>query len=106
KTCAIQMLILSQKYMNTQKSDEEKKRLINSLKRVEGQVRRIQKMVDEDRYCMDVLIQIDAINAALKTVGTSLIEHHTSHCVMEAIESGDGDKAVNELVDVMKQYVK
>lgn len=99
-------MILSQRYMNTPKGDEEKKRLINRLKRVEGQVRGIQKMVDEDRYCMDVLIQIDAINAALKTVGTSLIEHHTSHCVMEAIESGDGDKAVNELVDVMKQYVK
>src|SRR5690625_4894152 len=99
-------MILSLRYMNTQKCDEEKKRLINRLKRVEGQVRRIQKMVDEDRYCMDVLIQIDAINAALKTVGTSLIEQHTSHCVMEEIESGDGDKVVNEQVDVMKKYVK
>src|SRR5690625_5742857 len=76
-------MILSQRYMNTPKGDEEKKRLINRLKRVEGQVRGIQKMVDEDRYCMDVLIQIDAINAALKTVGTSLIEHHTSHCVID-----------------------
>src|SRR5690625_2440961 len=98
-------MILSQRYINTTKSDEEKKRIINRIKRDEGQVRGIQKMVDEDRYCMDVLIQIDAINAALKTVGTSLIEHHTSHCVMEAIESGDGDKAVDELVDDMKQYV-
>src|SRR5699024_10148909 len=99
-------VILSQRYMNTPKGDEEKKRLINRLKRVEGQVRGIQKMVDEYRCCMDVLIQIDAITAALKNVRTSLIEDHTLHCVMEGIESGDGHKAVNELVDVMKQYVK
>src|SRR5699024_4725855 len=99
-------MILSQRYMNITTGDEEKYQLTNRLKLGEGQVRGIQKMVDEDRYCMDVLIQIDAINAALNTVGTRLIEHHTSHCVMEAIESGDGDKAVNELVDVMKQYVK
>src|SRR5699024_12512638 len=99
-------MILSQRYMNTPKGDEEKKRLINRLKRDEGQVRGIQKMVDEDRYCMDVLIQIDAINAALKTVGTSLIEHHTSHCVMEAFESVDADNAVDDIAGVMKQYVK
>ncbi len=97
---------MSQRYMNTPKSTEEKKQLINRLKRVEGQVRGIQNMIEEDRYCVDVLIQIDAINAALTKVGTNLLEHHTSHCVSEAIESGDGDKAVSELVDVMKQYVK
>lgn len=97
---------MEKKYMNTPKNSEEKKKLINRLKRVEGQVRGIQNMVEEDRYCVDILIQIDAINAALKQVGGNLLEHHTSHCVLEAIESGDGEKAVNELVDVMKQYAK
>lgn len=97
---------MSKKYMNTPKSGEEKKQLINRLKRVEGQVRGIQNMIEEDRYCVDVLIQIDAINAALKQVGGNLLEHHTSHCVLEAIESGDGATAVSELVGVMKQYGK
>lgn len=97
---------MSREYMKTPKNDKEKKQLINRLKRVEGQVRGIQNMIEEDRYCVDVLIQIDAINAALKKVGGNLLEHHTSHCVLEAIESGDGTTAVSELVDVMKQYAK
>lgn len=98
--------MLSEKYIKTPKNDEEKKQLVNRLKRVEGQVRGIQKMIEEDRYCIDVMIQINAINAALKQVGANLLEHHTSHCVLEAIESGDGETAVSELVDVMKQYAK
>lgn len=97
---------MNEEYIKTPKSEDEKKQLINRLKRVEGQVRGIQKMVEEDRYCIDIMIQINAINAALKKVGANLLEHHTSHCVLEAIESGDGEAAVSELVDVMKQYVK
>ncbi|HLQ82622.1 MAG TPA: metal-sensing transcriptional repressor [Pseudogracilibacillus sp.] len=97
---------MSESYMKTPKSEEEKKRLVNRLKRVEGQVRGIQKMIEEDRYCIDVMIQINAINAALNKVGENLLTHHTSHCVLEAIESGDGETAINELVDVMKQYAK
>ena len=97
---------MCEKHKITVRTDDQKQPLINRLKRVEGQVRGIQKMIDEDRYCIDILIQINAINAALKQVGASLLEHHTSHCVIEAIESGDGQAAVKELVEVMKQYSK
>lgn len=61
-------------------------------------------MIDEDRYCVDVLVQISAINAALKRVGFSLMEQHTKHCVTNAVKSGDGDKAFEELIDVIEQF--
>ncbi len=90
----------------TIRPDENKKALLTRLKRIEGQVRGIQKMVEDDRYCIDIIIQINAINAALKQVGFNLLENHASHCVLHAIESGEGDKAVQELLTVMKQYSK
>ncbi|WP_217588694.1 metal-sensing transcriptional repressor [Lentibacillus saliphilus] len=88
------------------RTDSEKTAVINRLKRIEGQVRGIQKMIEEDRYCVDVLVQISAINAALKKVGFSLMERHTKHCVANAVQSGDGDVAIDELIDVMKQFSK
>lgn len=88
------------------RTNEEKKRVINRLKRIEGQVRGIERMVDEDRYCVDVLVQISAVQAALKKVGFSLLERHTKHCVSHAIKSGDGDNAIEELMDVVKQFSK
>lgn len=90
----------------TIRPDENKNALLTRLKRIEGQVRGIQKMVEDDRYCIDIIIQINAINAALKQVGFNLLENHASHCVLHAIESGEGDKAVQELLTVMKQYSK
>lgn len=88
------------------RSDKDKKAIVNRLKRIEGQVRGIEKMVQDDRYCIDILIQISAIQAALKNVGLSITEHHLNHCVKHAIQSGDGDRAIEELLSVMKQVAK
>lgn len=88
------------------RTDSEKQAMVNRLKRIEGQVRGIQKMVEEDRYCVDILVQISAINAALKKVGFSLGERHAKHCVASAIKSGEGDEAIEELLEVMKQFSK
>ena len=88
------------------RENEEKKKVITRLKRIEGQVRGIQKMIEEDRYCVDVIIQINAINAALKQVGFSLLEDHANHCVIHALESGDGEASVQELINVVKQFSK
>src|SRR5699024_468845 len=85
----------------TLRPDEVKHAMLNRLKRVEGQVRGIQKMVEDDRYCVDILIQINAVNAALKKVGYSVLENHTSHCVLNAIEAGDGEASVQELLKVL-----
>ncbi|WP_164214997.1 metal-sensing transcriptional repressor [Virgibacillus sp. YIM 98842] len=88
------------------RTDAEKQAVVNRLKRIEGQVRGIQKMVEDDRYCVDILVQISAINAALKKVGFSLGERHAKHCVASAVKSGEGDEAIEELLEVLKQFSK
>lgn len=88
------------------RTKDEKQAVVNRLKRIEGQVRGIQKMVEEDRYCVDILIQLSAIEAALKKVGFSVTERHMKHCVKEAIEQGNGDSAIDELISVLNQFSK
>ncbi|MFC7322209.1 metal-sensing transcriptional repressor [Halobacillus campisalis] len=88
------------------RSDHEKTQMINRLKRIEGQVRGIQNMVENDRYCVDILVQISAIDSALQKVGYSLMERHAKHCVSDAVKSGNGDEAMDELIKVMKQFSK
>ena len=74
------------------------------LDRIEGQVRGVQKMIDEDRYCVDILVQIKAITAALKRVEGELLKDHVDHCIKEAIASDDlkdRETKVAELVDLL-----
>lgn len=74
------------------------------LSRIEGQVRGIARMVEEDRYCIDVVTQISAVRAALKRVEEEILKDHVGHCVEHAIQSGDKDEQrqkVAELVDVL-----
>jgi DNA-binding FrmR family transcriptional regulator len=84
----------------------EKQAVINRLKRIEGQIRGIQKMIEEDRYCMDILVQISAVQSALKNVGYSITERHIQHCVSDAIKQGDGKETIAELMEVLKQFTK
>ncbi len=88
------------------RTDKQKEQVTNRLKRIEGQVRGIQKMVEDNRYCVDVLVQISAIDAALKKVGYALLENHTKHCVTDAIQSGNGEASIEELMKVIKQFSK
>ena len=76
------------------------------LRRIEGQIRGVQKMVDEDRYCIDVLTQVGAIKAALDAVALVLLQDHTEHCVVEAIQSGDGSQKVRELNEAVQRLVR
>ncbi|RWZ60574.1 transcriptional regulator [Halobacillus fulvus] len=85
---------------------DEKQAMINRLKRIEGQVRGLQKMVEEDRYCVDTMIQISAVTKALNRVGYSLMERHTHHCVADAIQKGEGEEAIDELMKVVQQFSK
>jgi CsoR family transcriptional regulator, copper-sensing transcriptional repressor len=74
------------------------------LNRVEGQVRGLAKMVDEDRYCIDIVTQISAVRAALRRVEEEILRDHVAHCVEHAIASGDADeqrRKVAELMDVL-----
>ena len=72
--------------------------LQDRLRRVEGQVRGLQRMIDEDTYCIDVLTQLNSVSAALKAVGMGLLDGHVRHCVTESIEQGRGDEKVEELM--------
>lgn len=90
----------------THRSTKEKDQLITRLKRIEGQVRGIQNMIENERYCLDILTQISAINAAMNKVGLHLLEKHTQHCVSDAIKDGDGEEAIQELMEVFKRFSK
>ena len=75
----------------------EKDDYLKRLRRIEGQVRGVQRMIDEDTYCIDVLTQISAVTKAIQSVGIGLLEEHINHCVMEAASGGD-DAAAKEKV--------
>ena len=82
---------------------EVKSRNIKRLRRIEGQVRGLQKMVDEDRYCADILTQISSVQEALRGVGRELMRNHLRHCATGAIRSGgaEADRMYDELVELM-----
>ena len=85
---------------------KDKRSIQTRLRRIEGQVRGIQKMVDEDRYCIDVLTQVNATKAALESVALQLLADHTEHCVAEAIRSGEGTEKVRELNEAVGRLVR
>ena len=90
----------------THRSEKEKEQIINRLKRIEGQVRGIQNMIENERYCVDILTQISAINSAMKNVGLQLLEKHAQNCVSNAIKEGNGNESIEELMDVFKRFSK
>ncbi|HET7086881.1 MAG TPA: metal-sensitive transcriptional regulator [Rhizomicrobium sp.] len=84
-------------------------KLLTRLSRIEGQVRGIARMVEEDRYCIDILNQMQAIKAALKKVEEEILKGHASHCVAQAIKSGDAKdqtRKFSELVELFSRYGK
>lgn len=85
---------------------KDKQKILTRLRRVEGQVRGVQKMVEEDRYCIDVLTQVNATRAALESVALQLLADHTEHCVAEAIRSGAGTRKVQELNAAVERLVR
>jgi DNA-binding FrmR family transcriptional regulator len=78
------------------------------LKRIEGQVRGLQRMIDEDTYCIDVLTQISSVTKALQGVGMGLIDEHLRHCVKEAVAEGDeaGETKINEATAAIARLLR
>jgi CsoR family transcriptional regulator, copper-sensing transcriptional repressor len=87
---------------------DKKEALSARLRRIEGQVRGLQRMVDEDRYCIDILTQVSAINRALEAVALSLLDDHLAHCVTEAVASGgaDGEAKIAEASEAIARLVR
>jgi CsoR family transcriptional regulator, copper-sensing transcriptional repressor len=81
-----------------------KKALQDRLRRIEGQVRGLQRMVEEDQYCIDILTQVNSAASALKSVGMGLLDDHVRHCVKESIETGDSDEKVEELLAAVARF--
>jgi DNA-binding FrmR family transcriptional regulator len=78
---------------------------LTRLRRIEGQVRGLQKMVDEDRYCADVLTQISSVHEALRSVARELMKNHLRHCATAAIRAGD-ESIYDELADLMHKHMR
>jgi CsoR family transcriptional regulator, copper-sensing transcriptional repressor len=81
-----------------------KEDLLARLRRVEGQVRGLQRMIEDDKYCIDILTQVSSATAALRAVGLGLLDEHVRHCVKESIESGTGDEKVDELLAAVARF--
>lgn len=81
---------------------------LKRLRRIEGQVRGLQKMIAEDRYCADVMTQIGSVHEALRAVGQELMRNHLRHCASSAIKAGAGDAEAmyDELIDMMYRHAR
>ena len=89
----------------TERTEEERKRLVNRLSRIEGQIRGIKGMLEKDAYCADILTQSAAVSAAMNAFNRELLSSHIHSCVVRDIRDGD-DGAVDEFVALLQKLVK
>ena len=96
-------------YIATHMKRDNKAQLANRLSRIEGQVRGVARMIDEDRYCIDILTQIQAVRAALARVETELLNDHLGHCIEAAISGGDAAdqrQKASELIQLLQRSAR
>jgi DNA-binding FrmR family transcriptional regulator len=87
----------------------DKEALVKRLHRIEGQVRGIERMVEDDRYCIDILTQIGAVSTALESLAFRILDQHVNHCVAGALASGDAEEAqrkTQELLEAVHRFAK
>ena len=89
----------------TERSDDEKKKLINRLSRIEGQIRGIRAMVENDAYCVDILTQSAAAKSAFSAFNKELLRRHINGCVIRDIKAGD-EEVVDELMDIIAKLMR
>lgn len=87
------------------RSDEELKKLTNRLSRIEGQVRGLREMLQREAYCVDILVQVSAVGAALNSFSKELLSEHIRTCVADGIRQGD-DQVIDELVTTLQKLMK
>jgi len=88
---------------------KDKDALVKRLHRIEGQVRGVERMVEDDRYCIDILTQISAVNTALESLAFQILDEHVKHCVAGALASGDAEEAEKkgrELLDAVHRFAR
>ena len=87
----------------TKRSSDEKKLIVNRLNRIDGQIKGITKMIENDAYCNDVLIQLSAVKNSVKSLSTLILENHLYSCVSRDLENGDLD-TIDELISLFKRF--
>lgn len=95
----------SQDEKHTMRSDEERKKLLNRLSRIEGQIRGLKGMLEKNAYCPDILTQSAAVNAAVNAFNKELLASHIRHCVVRDVRNGD-DAVIDELVCTIQKLMK
>ena len=88
---------------------DDKEALVKRLHRIEGQVRGVERMVDEDRYCIDILTQISAVSTALDSLAFQILDSHVNHCVAGALSSGnarEAERKTQELLEAVQRFAK
>ncbi|WHH60729.1 metal-sensitive transcriptional regulator [Petroclostridium sp. X23] len=89
-----------------ERCDNCKEDILRRLKRIEGQVKGIHRMVDEDKYCADILIQVAAVRAAVNKVGGLILENHSRSCIKKALHTDGREEVLDELIDVVLKFMK
>lgn len=84
----------------------DKKNLTNRLKRIEGQIRGLQRMIEDEKYCVDILHQVNAVQGGLKGVSLKILDKHIHGCVQRAVKNEEGDEIIDELMDVLSKFTK
>jgi len=100
---------MSQTETKTYGYAENKPALVKRLHRIEGQVRGIEKMVEDDRYCIDILTQIGAVSTAIESLALEILDDHVKHCVAGALGSGDAadaEQKIEELLAAVRRFAK
>lgn len=101
KKCTCNEMIHKEKI----RSEKEKRDLINRLKRIEGQIRGLEKMVENDAYCPDILVQVSAANCALNSFNKELLKKHIKSCVVNDIKNGN-ETIIDELVNIIQKLMR
>lgn len=85
------------------RSEEDKKNLINRINRILGQVDGVKKMIENDRYCPDILIQLASIEKSIKSLSSIILDNHMHSCVLKGIKEGDESK-IDEIIDLFRRF--
>lgn len=93
----------NEKYKKTKRSDEDKNKLITRINKLIGQMNGIKKMIEDDRYCDDILIQLSAIDKSIKSLANVILDNHMHTCLIENIENGNYE-VINEIIDLFKRF--
>lgn len=86
--------------------NQEKQKAVNLLKTARGQMDGIVKMIEDDRYCIDISKQLLSVMGLIKKANINILEQHIKHCLKEAIENQDGDEKIAEVVEILDVYLK